>query len=179
MTSGVPLTMRFAIVAAVLVLDRLSKLYIQQNFSPFDIVEVIPGVFNIVHAENPGAAFSMLADAPLAVRRVVLIGISGIVMGVVGWMLFKPAAQKGATGPHETALTPIALSLVLGGALGNFYDRVIVGTVTDFIQVFLGSYEYPSFNIADSAIFCGAVLLLWDMWRTRNHAKIGEKPTAR
>jgi signal peptidase II len=154
---------RIAIIAAVVLLDRLTKMYIQANFSPLDTVPVIPGVFNIVHAENPGAAFSMLADAPLAVRRAVLVVLSGAVMAVIGFLLFRPQPAN----TKETAITPIGLSLVLGGALGNFWDRVIVGTVTDFIQVFLGSYEYPSFNIADSAIFCGAVLLILDLWRTR------------
>jgi signal peptidase II len=123
-------------------------------------VEVIPGIFNIVHAENPGAAFSMLADAPLAVRRAVLIGLSGLVMLIVGWMLFRSRQS-------ETPLTRIALTLVLAGALGNFYDRVMIGTVTDFIQVFIGPYEYPSFNVADSSVFCGAVLLLYDLWHSR------------
>jgi signal peptidase II len=150
-----------AIVCAVVLLDQLTKLYIQTNFSPLDTVPVIPGVFNIVHAENPGAAFSMLADAPLAVRRAVLIGLSGTVMGVVGYLLFRP--QKNG----ETAMTQIGLALVLGGALGNFWDRVVIGTVTDFLQVFLGTYEYPSFNVADSAIFCGAAVLLIDLWRGR------------
>ena len=151
----------FAIIAAALILDRVTKVYIQQNFSPLDIVPVIPGVFNIVHAENPGAAFSMLAEAPLAVRKAVLIGLSGAVMAIVGYLLFRP--QKHG----ETAVTQIGLAMVLGGALGNFWDRVVVGTVTDFLQVFLGSYEYPSFNVADSFIFCGAALLLIDLWMGR------------
>jgi signal peptidase II len=153
--------LRLAIIAAIVILDRVTKLYIQANFSPFDTVAVIPGIFNIVHAENPGAAFSMLADAPLAIRRAVLIGLSGAVMAIVAYLLFRPK-QSG-----ETALTPVGLALVLGGALGNFWDRAVIGTVTDFLQVFIGPYEYPSFNVADSAIFCGAVLLLFDMWRTR------------
>jgi signal peptidase II len=152
-----------AIIVAVLTLDRITKLYIQHNFSPLDIVEVFPGIFNIVHAENPGAAFSMLADAPLAVRRAVLIVLSGAVMVTIGFLLFR--------GRQENAMTATGLALVLGGALGNFWDRVVTGTVTDFIQVFLGSYEYPSFNVADSAIFCGAVLLLWDLWHQRKSQK--------
>lgn len=152
---------RLAIIAAIVVLDRITKLYIQANFSPLDTVPVIPGIFNIVHAENPGAAFSMLADAPLAIRRFVLIGLSGVIMAIVAYLLFRP---KNA---GETAVTPIGLALVLGGALGNFWDRVVIGTVTDFLQVFIGPYEYPSFNVADSAVFCGAALLLMDMWRTR------------
>lgn len=152
---------RIAIIAAIVLLDRVTKLYIQANFSPLDTIEVIPGVFNIVHAENPGAAFSMLADAPLAIRRAVLIGLSGAVMAIVGYLLFRPERAG------ETPLTRIGLTLVLGGALGNFWDRVFIGTVTDFLQVFIGPYEYPSFNVADSAVFCGAVLLFFDIWRSR------------
>jgi signal peptidase II len=149
-----------AIIVFVLLLDRATKLYIQNNYSPYDSTEVISGVFNIVHAENPGAAFSMLADAPLIVRRAVLIGFSGAVMAVVAFLLFLTKRQ-------ETPLARVALALVLGGAVGNFYDRVVIGTVTDFLQIFIGPYEYPSFNVADSAIFCGAVLLLYEIWRTR------------
>ena len=152
-------TRAIAIIAAVLILDRITKYYIQTNFSLYDVVAVIPNVFNIVHAENPGAAFSLLADAPLAVRRAILVVLSGAVMLTIGFLLFRDN--------KESASTNIGLALVLGGALGNFWDRVVVGTVTDFIQVFLGSYEYPSFNVADSAIFCGAVLLIWDLLRGR------------
>jgi signal peptidase II len=152
---------RLAIIAAIFALDRVSKLYIQSNFSALDTVTVIPGVFNIVHAENPGAAFSLLADAPLAVRRAVLIGLSGVVMAIVAYLLFR-AKQAG-----ETPATRTGLTMVLGGALGNFWDRIAVGSVTDFLQVYIGPYEYPSFNVADSAVFCGAALLLLDMWRTR------------
>ncbi len=153
-----------AIIAAAVILDRITKIYIQQNFSPLDTVPVIPGTFNIVHAENPGAAFSMLAEAPLAVRRGVLIGVSGVVMAIVGYLLFRPQRHG------ETAVTQIGLAMVLGGALGNFWDRAVIGTVTDFLQVFIGPYEYPSFNVADSAIFCGAALLLIDLWRGRKAA---------
>lgn len=154
---------RIAIIAAVVLLDRLTKLYIQANFSAFDIVPVIPGVFNIVHAENPGAAFSLLADAPLAVRQFVLVLLSGVISVIIAYLLFRPQPPN----PRETVATPIGLSLVLGGALGNLWDRVAIGTVTDFLQVFIGPYEYPSFNVADSAIFCGAVLLIGDLWRGR------------
>src|SRR6188768_2549043 len=116
-----------AIIVAVLILDRVTKLYIQHNFSPLDIVEVIPGIFNIVHAENPGAAFSMLADAPLAVRQAVLVVLSGAVMLTIGVLLFRNREQR------ENAITLTGLALVLGGALGNFWARVVTGTVTDFI----------------------------------------------
>jgi len=151
------------IVAAVVVLDRITKLYIQSAFSPLDMVEVIPGFFNIVHTENPGAAFGMLAQAPEEWRKFALVGLSVVVMGIIGMMLFRPRTA-------ETVRTQTGLALVLGGAMGNLWDRAVRGTVTDFLQFFFGSYEYPSFNVADSAICIGAGLLILDLLLSRRAA---------
>lgn len=153
-------TRAIGIVAAVVVLDRITKLYIQNTFSALDTVEVIPNIFNIVHVENPGVAFGMLGSAPEYLRRLALVGLSLVLSGIIGVMLFRPRHA-------ETMLTQTGLALVLGGALGNLWDRAVRGTVTDFLQVFLGSYEYPSFNAADSAIVIGACLLILDMLRGR------------
>jgi signal peptidase II len=154
-----------AIVIAVVALDRVTKLYIQSAFSFSDIKPVIPGFFNIVHIENPGAAFGMLADSLSEWRRVLLVGISLAVMAVIGGMLWWPRR----TGPANTPLMRTALALVFGGALGNLWDRLFHGTVTDFLQFFFGSYEFPSFNAADTMINIGAGLLLIDLWMTRHH----------
>jgi signal peptidase II len=145
------------LIALVVLLDRLTKLWIVSSVNAFTVIPVIPGVLNIVHAENPGAAFSMLADAPEHWRKFVLIGISSIVMGFVALLLWRPLESK---------LMRISLPLVFGGALGNLLDRIFRGTVTDFVQVFIGTYEYPSFNIADSAITIGAALLVLDLLRS-------------
>jgi signal peptidase II len=148
------------IILLVVILDRVSKLYIRASFAPWDVAVVIPGVFNIVHAENPGAAFSMLSEAPPIVRAVLLVGVSMAVMSIVGVMLWR--LPKNAGGLMFTSL-----ALVFGGAFGNLWDRVLRGSVTDFLQVFIGSYEFPAFNIADSAITIGATLLLLDVVRNR------------
>ena len=148
------------IILLVVVLDRVSKLYILASFSPWDMTVVIPGVFNIVHAENPGAAFSMLAEAPPLVRSVLLVGVSVVVMAIVGVMLWRLPKNAGA-------VMPTSLALVFGGAFGNLWDRVLRGSVTDFLQVFIGSYEFPAFNVADSAITVGAALLVLDLLRGR------------
>jgi signal peptidase II len=152
------------IAVLVVILDRATKLAIERGFSFSDMFTVIPGVLNIVHLENPGAAFSMLADASPVIRKLVLIGISTLVMAVVGVLLWRQPRS-----PHEL-LTRMGLTLVFGGALGNLIDRVFRGTVTDFIQVFIGSYEFPSFNVADSAITIGAGLLVIDLLRSRKSA---------
>ncbi len=150
-----------AIIAGVVLLDRASKLYIRANLSPWDLIPVIPGFFNIVHTENPGAAFGVFADAGGAWRSLLLIGVSIAVMAVVGYLLFR------APRPADTTAMRIGFALVFGGALGNLWDRLFRGTVTDFLQFFFGSYEFPSFNAADSAITIGAALLLIDLWRSR------------
>lgn len=155
------LRVRSAVIAfAVVILDRLSKVFIRQSYAPWDVTVVIPRVFNIVHAENQGAAFSMLADAPPLVRAVLLIGVSVAVMTGVGVMLWRLPK-------NEHWLMPTSLALVFGGAFGNLWDRVLRGSVTDFLQVFIGSYEFPSFNVADSAITIGAALLAVDLLKSR------------
>jgi signal peptidase II len=93
------------------------------------------------------------------------MGVSAIVMSVILAMLWRPVKN----GVAHSFLLHTGLALVFGGALGNAWDRVVRGTVTDFLQFFIGSYEFPSFNVADSAITLGATLLLLDLWKTRNH----------
>jgi signal peptidase II len=153
------------IIAAVVLLDRVTKMYIRVHVSPFDLFPVIPGFFNIIHVENPGAAFGMFSETAGQWKTVFLVGVSVVVLIVIAGMLFR----KPAAGAAHSALTQTGLALVFGGALGNLWDRAFSEnhTVTDFLQFFFGSYEYPSFNAADSAIFCGAALLLIDLWRSR------------
>ena len=149
-----------AIVAGVVIVDRVTKFYIQRNFSPWDTKPVIAGFFNIVHAENPGAAFGFLSESTSQWRTLLLVGVSLAVMAIIGAMLFRPSVKK-------SLLLETALALILGGAAGNMWDRLLRGHVTDFLQFFFGSYEFPSFNAADSAITIGACLLLLDLWHNR------------
>jgi signal peptidase II len=160
-----PVWVLAAIVAAVAVLDRVTKLYIQRAFSLADIKPVIPGFFNIVHVENRGAAFGMLSDSSSPWSRVLLVGVSLAEMAVILVLLLNPRRS----GLANTPVLRTALALVFGGALGNLSDRLFHGTVTDFLQFFFGSYEFPSFNVADTMINIGAGLLLLEFWLTRHH----------
>ena len=153
------------IIAAVVLLDRITKVYLRAHVSTVDVFPVIPGFFNIIHTENPGAAFGVLAELNTEWRSVLLIGVSLLVMAVIGAILFRPSAAS------QGALLQTGLALVFGGALGNLWDRVAYGRVTDFLQFFFGSYEFPAFNAADSAITVGAALLFIDMWRNRSGQK--------
>ncbi len=157
----------FAAAAIVFALDRVTKMLIEAKVSMWDTHAVIPGIVNIVHTRNRGAAFGILSDAPEGVRQLLLIGVSTVVMAMIAWMLVS--AVRG-TSPSTPGLR-IALGLILGGAAGNLWDRIASGSVTDFIQVFLGSYEWPSFNVADSAITVGASLLLLDILRSGRERK--------
>jgi signal peptidase II len=162
-----------AIAAAVVLIDRITKLYIRSAYTSWDVKPVIAGFFNIVHTENPGAAFGIFADSPSAWSSMLLVTISLVVMAIIGVMLWRPRsgslpASSQSLGMQAPGLVSVGLALVFGGAAGNVWDRLFRGTVTDFLQVFFGSYEFPSFNAADSAITVGAALLLIDLWRTRH-----------
>lgn len=145
------------IAALIVALDRVTKLAIERTMSVWDSHAVIPGIFNIVHTRNRGAAFGLLHEAPEWVRSTLLAGVAlAIVAGIV-WMIWKDSGDR------------VPLSLILGGAIGNLYDRIASGAVTDFLQVFIGSYEWPSFNAADSAITIGAIWIGLGMLRNQRY----------
>lgn len=154
---------RFAISGAIFAADRASKYWIEQNVTAFDTLPVIPGVFNIIHAQNRGAAFGFLNQAEGPLRTFLLVGVSSAILAYVAVQLWRMPKQMW---PQES-LAAGALAMVFGGALGNLFDRIYRGSVTDFLQIFIGSYEWPSFNVADSAITVGACLLFFVLWRSQ------------
>ncbi len=153
-----------ATAAGVLLLDRLTKWLIESRVSDWETIVVIPGFFNIIHTRNPGAAFSLLAGASPALRRWLLVTLSLAAVALVAGMLWKSAAAS----PGHGRGARFGLSLVLGGALGNLYDRLLAGAVTDFLEFYLGAFRWPAFNVADSAITIGIALVLLDLWRSRH-----------
>jgi signal peptidase II len=155
----------FLIAAAAVVLDQATKVLLRGSVSLGQTITVIPGCFNIVHAENPGVAFSLLADSTGAWRNVVLLGVSSIAVVFLVYLLLTGAASG-------NALLRTALALILGGAFGNLVDRALFQTVTDFVEVYAGSYFFPAFNVADSCITVGAALLFLDMWRSRRPRQV-------
>ena len=144
----------------VIALDRWSKIWIVHHINPGYALPVIPGVFRLTHVLNTGAAFSLFADSlsPLAVRNA-LIAFSILAVLIVGAMLWR-------TG-RTLSLTGVALALILGGAIGNLYDRLVFSHVVDFLEVHIVHYHWPDFNVADSCIVIGACLLLIEIFRTQ------------
>ncbi len=136
--------------AAVILLDQISKQLVVRSLQWYDIVPLVPH-FNLVHMKNTGAAFSMMSDASPVLF--VLLGV-GVSIGILIWLRRHPRDQH---------LIAIALSLIMGGALGNVIDRVTRGHVVDFVDFYLGSWHFAAFNVADMAISCGAALLVIDM----------------
>jgi len=154
------------IAALVFGFDRLTKVLIEANVSLWDTHSVIPGFFNIVHTKNRGAAFGMFADGNSEIRTFLLIGVSLLVLAFISVLLLQPS-RAGFSG---SKMTMIGLSLVMGGAIGNIYDRIVSGMVTDFLEFYIGEWHFAAFNLADSAITVGAGLLLLDMWMSRKQA---------
>jgi len=137
-------------IAIVIALDRITKHLIEKTIPLEDTVDVIPGFFRLTHLQNPGSAFSFFAESNSPWRAPALILFSLTALIIISVLLWRE---------RETNLKTIALALVFGGALGNLWDRLFNGAVTDFIDFYLGSHHWPPFNIADSAIVIGAVLL--------------------
>lgn len=149
----------YGAAAAVFAVDRLTKLWIEARVSFDDAYRVIPGLFDIVHSENRGVAFGIFNDSQSEWRVLLLVAASLIAVIGVGIALWNP---------HKlNHLSFWAFSLIMGGAAGNLFDRVIRGRVTDFLRFYWGSHEWPSFNIADSAIVIGCGLLLLDQFRPK------------
>ncbi len=142
---------------AAVLLDFITKAYIDSHMSLHESMMVIPGLLNITYVRNPGAAFSFLASASPGFRSVFFLTVTILAIILVLYYIAKSMTEE--------SLMIFALSLILSGALGNFIDRVRLGEVIDFIDVHLGAYHWPAFNVADSAITIGACLMLFTLFK--------------
>ena len=146
----------FVISALVIVLDQLTKYWVGQSLAPGESVPVMPS-FNLVLTYNTGAAFSFLSRAS-GWQRGLFILIAVLASLLIIYLIRRY---------HREQRFSIGLSLILGGALGNLWDRIVLGHVVDFLDFYVQAYHWPAFNVADSAITCGAVLLIWDSFYKR------------
>lgn len=150
------------LTAAIVVADQAVKAWMVQHFAPFERLRVLP-VLDIVLTYNTGAAFSVLSDASGWQRWLFVLLALGVSAGLILWMRRLRAAAH--------ALLAGGLALIVGGALGNMIDRLTLGRVVDFIHVHWEQAYFPAFNVADSAITVGAVVLLIDAWRESRSAR--------
>jgi signal peptidase II len=145
--------------ALVILADRLSKNWIIHRIRPGYDIPIIPGVFRLSHVLNTGAAFSLLENLPPNGVRIGLIAFSIAAALIVLTLLWRSG--------RTITLTSVALALILGGALGNLYDRIRFHHVVDFLAVRIYHYNWPDFNVADSCIVIGACLLLLEIFRAQ------------
>lgn len=150
-----PWTLFGVIALCGLVLDQASKLFIHRTMALFQTIPVIDGCFNIYYIRNPGAAFSFLSQASW--RRPFFISVS-LFASLVILFAFRKLRD-------DQKLAQISLAMIFSGAAGNLIDRVRLGEVIDFIQVYWRTYYWPAFNVADSFICVGVALLALDMFR--------------
>ena len=150
----------FLISLLVVALDRVTRWTVARRLSLHDSIQIIPGFFRIIHAENPGAAFGIFADSPSQWKLGMLIGFSVIALVIVSAMLWKNS--------HTMTSTGIGLALILGGAAGNLWDRLVSHQVVDFLLFYVGPHQWPAFNVADSAIVAGAGLLVIEIMFTKS-----------
>lgn len=163
-----------AIAGAVITIDQASKMYVHTHFQLHESIDVISGFFNLTYVRNYGAAFGFLAQSHQTFRELFFLSMPPIALLII--LAILRSVQE------TDRWTIISLSLVFGGAIGNYIDRIRFRYVIDFLDFHVGSkYTYPAFNIADSAIVVGvAVLLLLELTRTKKavSSDAGEEPKA-
>ncbi len=145
------------LTAVVIILDQLSKAWLAKHFTFDESVAILP-MLNVTLRFNTGAAFSVLADASGWQRWLFAALAIAVAVGIAVWLYRLDGVRQ--------RLLAVSLSLVLAGALGNLIDRLRLGHVIDFVDVHWKDVHFPAFNVADSAITIGAILLLIDAWRT-------------
>ena len=153
----------YATAAAVFILDRFTKRLIENNLSFMDTYRVVPGFFDIVHSQNRGIAFGLFnndGNSNWSTGLVALFSVAAVL--VIAALLWNAARIE--------RLSLAGLSLILGGAAGNLFDRIAFGRVTDFLEFYVGNYHWPTFNVADSAIVVGCGLLLVEQVRSKRQA---------
>ncbi len=154
--------------ALVILLDRITKFWVSKHVGLDNVIVIIPHYFAISHVMNPGAAFSMFSYTAHPERTRWLLTSFSLVVALIVLIILLRIGRR-------LTLTSFALALVLGGAIGNVWDRIAYGTVVDFLQVHIVRYHWPDFNLADSAIVIGGILLLIDSLRPRHHEQVAEQ----
>lgn len=146
------------VAASIVALDQLTKLYVHTHFELGEFISVIPGYFNITYVRNPGAAFGIFREAEETFRKVFFLAMPPIAMVTILAILRSVA--------NNDRIQILALSSIFGGAIGNYLDRIRFGYVIDFLDFhFQSKYSWPAFNVADSAIVVGVIVLIFLMRR--------------
>lgn len=142
----------FIIAGLVIIIDQVTKISIIDRIDLHQTVQIIPGFLNLTHVHNPGGAFGFLASNSSFLRPLVFYGAAVFALVLIFYFFYKT--------PESFRFLTAALSMVFGGAVGNLIDRFRMGFVIDFLDVYVGKYHWPAFNVADSAITVGVVIFI-------------------
>ena len=156
----------FVLALGVVVLDQATKALVIAKIALYQTIPVVKGFFDLTHLRNAGAAFGVFSSAGSSRPLLITLLALAVFGGVLAWSL---------TTPPEYRLLQTAFSLIMGGAVGNLIDRLRFQAVTDFLRFYVDRWEWPSFNVADSAISVGVVLLAWDIWRRPSPTRPAER----
>lgn len=141
------------IVIIIVILDQWSKIFIEGAIDFLEIIPIIDGFFNITLNYNKGAAFGIFSGLPSGIRQLTLGGISVVAFFVIIYLIIFEY--------YSCTIGKVALAMIMGGAIGNGIDRIYRGEVVDFLDFYIGTYHWPTFNLADSAITVGAAILIF------------------
>ena len=141
------------LISVLLFLDQLTKFVIGRTLDLYENIQVVPGFAGLTHVQNKGAIFGFLSQSGSPIFRTLLLAASFLALALIVYYFLKASAADRAL--------KIALSLILAGALGNQLDRIIRGYVIDFLDLYIKNWHWPTFNVADSCISIGAVLLIF------------------
>jgi len=140
------------IAGVVVLLDQATKLMVLAKMPLYQSIAVLPGFFNLTHIRNPGGAFGFMAAGSPGIRNLLFVGVSAIAMGLIVYFYRST--------PKTHSFLASALALIFGGAVGNLIDRLRFGEVVDFLDVYVNTYHWPAFNVADSAITVGITIFI-------------------
>jgi signal peptidase II len=145
------------VVLGILLFDQATKILVAQTIALHERIPVVTSFFDLTHLRNPGAAFSLFAQAPEWFRQPFFFLVTGVAIVALSFFLHRAK--------EEGLLLTVAVSSVLAGAIGNLIDRILYGEVIDFLLFYWGEYQWPAFNVADSCITLGVIGLLWTSFR--------------
>jgi signal peptidase II len=148
-------TLWVVIAVVVFVGDQVTKAIVEESIPEHTTIPVIPHFLNLIYTHNPGAAFGLFSDSPAPWKTALLIVVSSLLLAMVVAVLWRSPRLRWEAG--------VGLALILGGALSNLFDRIRLGRVVDFIDVYCRSHHWPTFNLADSAIVVGAGFLVFQL----------------
>lgn len=162
--------MYFGVAGLIVCLDQITKTLVDRYMALYESRSIVDGLVKLTYVQNRGAAFGIFSDADLPNQHWLLAVVSLLALGAIAFYAWKlPAGSR---------LPRVALALIMGGAVGNLLDRLRLGYVVDFVDVFWGAHHWPAFNVADSAISIGVALLLLDILRHPQGETRAEAPAA-